>query len=160
MDEIELLKPSVRVAPEIGTKINGASIRQLRLHLGESLSKFGLTLKRAIDPKATKGYSRQYISKLEQGNDPKFTITPEIESAFYVISQALDGVPAGTGGTITVQVHALPGQVQEGAYVKPSLRTKSCARPGCSVVFIGLGIYHNTECQRAWAKERRKIKSR
>lgn len=138
---------------EIGS-ITPIELKSLRLELAMSLSEFGLTLRRAIDPRAKKGYTRQYISRLEHGQD---VITPEIRSAFYSMVAVLDDVPAAVGGAVTVSVLAQPGQVQDGSLIKrsPAMRSKNCARPGCAVVFIGPGKYHDSDCRKAYYKERK-----
>jgi transcriptional regulator with XRE-family HTH domain len=155
MDTRKISTRPLVVAPEISLHITPEMIRELRMALGQSLSEFGLTLKRAIDTAARKGYSRQYISALERG-DPKFVITREIEGAFWGLAALQDDVPAGVGGAVTVKVLAQPGQIVDGAFLRRSLVSKRCARPGCSVIFVGPGKYHDPECGRAWARERRK----
>lgn len=138
----------------LDTGVTGEMLRDLRDLMGESLSEFGLTLKRAIDPRSEAGYTRQYVSRLEHGRD---RVTDEIASAFNSVKATFYGVPAGVGGSLWVQVMAMPGQVEAGTYIKPSLRSKVCARPGCQVVFLGHGKYHAPECARIWYNERRRI---
>lgn len=72
------------------TGITSTMLRELRLGLSESLAEFGLTLKRAMDPRAEKGFTRQYVSRLEHGQD---AITAEIAAAFWNIAAAMDDVP-------------------------------------------------------------------
>src|SRR5512139_261059 len=120
------------------TRVTPEMIRSLRLELGQSLSQFGVTLKRAVDPAAKHPYSRQYINRLETGQD---RITPKLVAAFFEIAGVMDDVPPGVGGAVSVMVIAQPGQVIEGALIKRTMQTKSCARPGCKVPFIGLGKY-------------------
>ena len=126
-------------------------LKQLRQGLNLSLSDFGVILRRAIDPRATKGFTRQYISRLEHGQD---AITPEIESAFWNIAAVMDDVPAAVGGAVTVSVLVQPGQIENGSLIKrsPAMRSKHCARPGCAVVFIGPGKYHDDDCRREYYK--------
>jgi hypothetical protein len=144
------------VGVEVNERITGAMLKQLRMELGESLSEFGLTLKRAIKPNERIGFSRNYIWKLEK-DDPKFQITEEIQAAYSLLAEARVLGTVGIGGAEYVSVMAMPGQVGEGAFVKRSLRSKKCERPGCGIVFLGPGKYHDPECQRAWAKEKRKV---
>ncbi len=131
-------------------------LKSLRQELSESLTEFGLTLKRAIDPHAKRGFTRQYISRLEHGQD---VITPEIEAAFYSIAGVLDDVPAGIGGAAHIRLLAAPGQIPEGAFIPRGAKAVRCARPGCSVVFVKTHPaqrYHDPECQAAHAKESRR----
>jgi len=130
-------------------------LKQLRQGLNLSLSDFGVILRRAIDPRATKGFTRQYVSRLEHGQD---AITPEIESAFWNIAAVMDDVPAAVGGAVTVSVLVQPGQIENGSLIKrsPAMRSKHCARPGCAVVFIGPGKYHDDDCREAYYKETRR----
>jgi hypothetical protein len=137
------------------TTVTSEMLKSLRLSLCESGSVFGLTLRRAIDPHVKVGYSRQYISRLEHDKD---IITPEIEGAFWNIATAMDNVPAAVGGAVSVSVLAQPGQITNGALIKrsPCMRSKHCARPGCAVVFVGPGKYHDEECRREHYKTIRK----
>jgi hypothetical protein len=124
-------------------------LTELRTGLSESLGEFGLRLKRATDPRAKYGYSRQYVHRLEHGQD---AITAEIAAAFWNIAAALDDVPAGTGGAVLVRVLAQPGQVVEGAFVPRSARVVRCANPGCAVQFVRTHPrqkYHDPECRAA-----------
>lgn len=147
------------VAAEFSSTITREMIRELRQALGQNMVEFGWTLKRAVDPKAKRPYSRQYIHGLETGKG-RYPITPELEAAFWNIATALDDVPAAIGGAVSVLVLAQPGQVSPGTLVKRSLKEKRCKRPGCAVVFIGPGKYHDEECRKAWAKEKRKLLKR
>lgn len=155
MDTARMTQKRVSVSPEFTTAITPQMIVELRKELGQSQAQFGMTLKRAIDPGAREGYSRQYINGLEKGN-PKMRITEEIAGAFWGLAAVLDDVPAGIGGAVHVRLLAQPGQVEDGALVKRSLKTKQCARPGCNVKFVGPGKYHDVECRKAWAREMRK----
>lgn len=67
--------------------ITATQIITLRKSLNFSQAEFGLILKRAIDPKAARGYSRQYIDRLEKGKD---VVTPKLEKAFWSIAAAAD----------------------------------------------------------------------
>lgn len=131
------------------SEISGEIIRNLRVDLGESLSQFGATLKRAINPRAKKPYSRQYISRLEHSKD---IITPEIAGAIWSIATAFDDIPAGIGGAVNVGVLAAPNQIPEGAYLPPTALAVKCARPGCAVIFIKdhpFRKYHHPDCRKA-----------
>ena len=136
------------------TQVTPEMFYSLRTELGQSLSEFGWTLKRAVNPKAERPYSRQYIERLEKGKD---RITQKLVAAFFEIASVMDEVPAGVGGAVSVHVLAQPGQVIEGALIKRTMQTKACARPGCKVVFIGSGKYHDPECAREWRKAKRRI---
>ena len=125
----------------------------LRREFGQSLTEFGLTLKRQIDPRAKRGYTRQYISRLEHGQDP---ITPELAAAIYNLAARLDDVPAGIGGAVSTTILCQPGQVTPGAFLKRTLTSKRCA--GCNVIFIGPGKFHDAECRREYWKRARKEK--
>src|SRR5512135_1087431 len=83
------------------TGVTGEMLRELREYMGLNLSQFGLALKRSLESNAKKGYTRQYIDRLERGKD---AITPRLAYAYYSISSALDSVPAGYGGTVTATV--------------------------------------------------------
>lgn len=134
-----------RVTPEL--------LKDLRRRLGQSLTEFGWTLKRAIYPKADQPFSRKYISALEHGRE---RVTEKIAAAYYEIDGVSKEIPAGIAGAELVKVLAQPGQVIEGALIKRTMQTKACARPGCKVVFIGLGKYHDPECAREWCNARRR----
>jgi hypothetical protein len=143
--------------PPFVSKITGAQLRELRTTLGESLAVFGLTLKRAIDPKAERGYTRQYISRLENGQD---VITREIEGAFWLIATTFDEVPTGVGSAVYVRVLAQPGQIPDGALIPRGTKTERCARPGCGVIFIktnGRQKYHDPDCARLDRQRIRKL---
>lgn len=130
------------------TSITPCMLTELRLGLCESMGEFGLRLKRAMEPGAKRGFSRQYVHRLETGRD---AITAEIQAAFWNIAAALDDVPAGTGGAVLVKVLAQPGQVVEGAFVPRSARVARCANPGCAVQFVRTHPrqrYHDPECRR------------
>lgn len=125
--------------------------------MGESLSQFGLTLKRAIEPNAEEGYSRQYISRLEHGKD---VITPQLSYAFWHLATVLDDVPAAIGGAIRVTVLAMPGQVPDETLIPRNAKVATCARPGCNIPFIKVHpfqAYHDKECQQEWANERKRL---
>ncbi len=139
------------------TQVTPQMIYSLRSELGQSQSEFGWTLKRAINPMAERPYSRQYIDRLEKGKD---RITPKLVAAFFEIASVMDEVPPGVGGAVSVRVLAQPGQVLDGALIKRTMQTKACARPGCKVVFIGPGKYHDPECAREWRKARRRLANR
>jgi hypothetical protein len=122
-----------------------AMLRALRLELGQSLAQFGLTLKRAIDPRSPYGYTRQYISRLEHGQDP---ITPELAAV-------LDEVPAALGGAVHSRILIQPGQIPAGAFLPLTARAVQCARPGCRVLFIRTSPnqkYHHPACRPTQAK--------
>ena len=133
------------------TSVTSNMLKNLRLELAQSLSEFGLTLKRAIDPRAERGYTRQYISRLEHGQD---VITAEIAGAFWGLAGQLDDVPAGIGGAVSVSVLAQPGQIVDGAFIKRSLMSRRCQ--GCNVMFVGPGKFHDPDCRRAFWKRARK----
>jgi len=136
------------------TQVTPEMIFSLRTELGQSQAEFGWTLKRAIDPRATRPYSRQYIDRLEKGKD---RMTPKLVAAFFEIAGVMDETPAGVNGAVSVRVLAQPGQVPEGALIKRTMTAKRCARPGCNILFVGNGKYHDPDCARAWRKERRRL---
>jgi transcriptional regulator with XRE-family HTH domain len=144
---------------KINTTITPEMLKELRLALGQSLSEFGLSLKRSIDPKAEIGFSRQYISRLEHG-DPKFVITDEIASAYWNIAGVLDDMPAGTGGAIIAQIMVQPGQIPDGVVplLSRTVKIVRCKRPGCPVWFpkIGRQMYHDPECRQAHYRDIKK----
>jgi transcriptional regulator with XRE-family HTH domain len=124
-------------------------LKSLRQVLSESLAEFGLTLRRAIDPHATTGFTRQYISRLEHGQD---AITPELAAAYWNIAGVLDDMPAGAGGAVIFQFMAQPGQVPDGVVPMLSRGAKviRCGRPGCPIWFVKTHlrqIYHDPECR-------------
>lgn len=131
-------------------------IKELRVALSESLAEFGLTLKRAIDPRADTGFSKQYIFRLETG---KNKITPELAAAFYTLAGAQDEVPAGTGGMTEIQVLGMAEQIRAGTVIPRGSKSVKCARPGCPVWFIRTHPrqkYHDVECAKIVQKNRRK----
>jgi hypothetical protein len=154
MNDMDMAKKTVQKAAEkiiFESRVDGAMIAQVRRELGQSLSEFGLTLKRMVDPRATRGFTRQYISRLEHGLDIP---TPEISGAIWNIATAMDDVPAGTGGAVMVMVLAQPGQLHEGTFIKRTMQEKRCK--GCNVIFVGPGVFHDPECRvQYWKRTRR-----
>ena len=139
--------PTDEMTIVLETSVTAEMFQQLRKELKQSMSEFGRTLKRAVNPRAKRPYSRQYVDRLEKGKD---VITPKLVAAFYNIATKLDEVPAGTGGAVAVNVIAQPGQVVEGAFIPRSAKTMRCARPGCAVQFIKTHPsqkYHDPECK-------------
>jgi hypothetical protein len=136
--------------------VSPEDIKELRLALSESLAEFGLSLKRAIDPRAEIGFTKQYIFRLECG---KNKITPELAEAFYMLAGSLDEVPAGTGGMTEIQVLGMAEQIRAGTVIPRGTVSRHCARPGCPVWFIATHPrqkYHDPECAKMAAKNRRK----
>lgn len=128
--------------------ITPESIKNLRISIDETLDEFGVRLAHAISL-YHRPYTKQYVHRLENGLD---RITPEIEAAYWNIATALDDVPAGTGGAISVSVLAQPSQVVDGAFIPRSAKMLKCANPRCAVQFIRTSPrqkYHDPECQRA-----------
>jgi hypothetical protein len=102
-----------------------------------------LTLKRALQPRASKGFTRQYVHRLETGQD---VITPEIATAFWRIAAAHDSVDPSIATTHPAQVYAL--NPIDGALVAGAAR--DCARAGCSVRFVPTHPrqkYHSVWCR-------------
>lgn len=156
MTSTSFIQKSPVVALPVGisepSSITGEMLRSLRQELGQSLSEFGLTLKRAADPRAERGYTRQYISRLEHNQDQ---ITPELAGAFWNLAAQLDEVPFGLGGAVSVQVLAQPGQIPNGAYLKRSLHAQRCK--GCNVLFIGPGKFHDPDCRKSYWSNVKKL---
>ena len=128
-----------RVTPEM--------LIDLRRRLSQSLTEFGWTLKRGIDPKTKRAFSRKYISALEHGRE---RVTEKIAAAYYEIDGRAKAIPPGTAGAEIVKVIAKPGQVIEGAFIPRSAKTMRCARPGCAVQFVKTHPrqkYHDPECK-------------
>lgn len=121
--------------------IDPASLKALRLDLGKSLSGFGVLLAKEAGKK--KAYSKQYIARLERGQD---AITPEIAAAFWRMAAAADGTDPDTATAQQYSVWAaynLAGVFVGGAPVE-------CARPGCKVRFVRLNPfqkYHSPHCR-------------
>lgn len=141
------------------SNLSGSEIRKIREYLGQSLSEFGLTLKREIDPKEKRGFSRQYISALENGKEG-FCVTKEIEAAIWNLQTAIDDVPVGIGGAVSVPILAFPNQIPEGSYLPRTAVAVRCARPGCPVVFVKTHPsmrFHDSSCARLWKRERRRL---
>lgn len=138
----------VETAERFQPSITGAEIENLRQAFRESLSEFGVRLKRAINPKAPDGYTRQYVSRIEHGKD---VITKEIEYAYWEIKRGIDRSTVGEAGAVLVYVKARPNQVPEGALIPRSAVAMKCFNPTCSVVFIKTHPrqkYHDPECKR------------
>lgn len=138
--------------------VSADNLRELRAELGQSMSEFGRTLRRALDPSPRAiPFTRQYIDRLEKGKD---RITPEIQAAFFAIAGVMDSVPSGVGGTIPTTVMALPGQITPGAYLPPEYVTVRCALPGCPVQFVkprwSNRAYHHPDCKKRMKSLRRK----
>lgn len=140
----------VKKASDIENWISSAPspemVRSVRFELGQSLSEFGLTLKRALDPRAKSGFTRQYISRLEHGQD---AINAELAGAIWDIAARLDQVPAGTGGAVVARVMAQPGQIPEDSFIPRGAKVVQCARPGCRIRFLKTHPrqkYHDKEC--------------
>lgn len=134
--------------PDTRNSVTGEMLGALRKELGQSLSEFGVTLKRAINPRERYGYTRQYISRLEHGRD---IVTDELAAAFWNIASVMDDVPAGIGGAVSVKVLAQPGQVNDSSFIPRSAKVIRCARPGCNVIFVQTNPaqkYHDPECRR------------
>lgn len=121
-------------------------LKSLREELKESLSEFGMTLKRAIDPKAKFGFTRQYISRLEKGKD---VITEPIQQAFFKIAATFDGVRPGVAGAVSRTVMAQP-EIPDGVLIPASAKAVKCAKPGCQIMFIKTHPrqkYHDPKCK-------------
>lgn len=135
-------------------EITPESIRSLRKFvLEETLEEFGKRIACAIVPNK-RPFTKQYMHRLENGMD---RITPEIETAYWNITTALDGVPAGTGGAVDIRVLAQPSQVVEAAFVPRTAKMMSCANPGCAIQFIRTSPrqkYHDPECRKEYYKTR------
>lgn len=141
-------KIQIQTDINIAEKITGEQIAELRSYLRQSLSVFGWTLKRAVDPRAEYPYTRQYISRLEKNKD---SITPEIQAAYWSIEQTRRQVPAGYGSAVDLHIIGQPGHGLEGAYLPRGAQTKLCKRPGCSIEFIKLHPsqeYHDVDCRK------------
>lgn len=110
-------------------QITRDDLKNLRTGLGESYSQFALTLKKAIEPNATRGFSKTYIIQLEQG---KRDITPEIQKAYWLIASAHDGVDPLLANAQQVTVWS----VNEIAGALVLAKAKECAKPGCKVRFV------------------------
>lgn len=129
---------SAPVAP-----VTAVDLKRLRLDLPASFRVFGLILRRAIEPRARRGFSKAYVIALEQG---KREITPEIAAAFWRIAAAHDEVDPTTATARTVSVwamHDIGGALIAGKAVK-------CFRPGCPVRFIKTSPaqkYHSPHCR-------------
>jgi hypothetical protein len=129
-------------------KITPESIRNLRNTIDETLEEFGVRLAHGISPHH-RPFTKQYIHRLEKGQD---RITPEIEAAYWNIATALDDVPAGTGGAVSVNVRAQPNQIIDGAFIPRSALVLKCANPRCAVQFIRTSPrqkYHDPDCRKA-----------
>src|SRR3972149_4420824 len=133
-------------------KLTPQALSAIRRELGESKARFGFTLKRIISPRALRGFSRQYIHRLEAG-DPKTPITPAIARAALVLAAMLDGQDEVQARARKVEVLAVNDI--EGAVVRGE--KKSCALAGCRVWFVGhpQQRYHALTCKREAARRRR-----
>jgi len=124
--------------------VGHSQLKELRLSLSESFRVFGITLKRALDPQARRGFSKAYIIALESG---KRKITPDIEIAFWRIAAAHDGVDPTTATASALTVYAtenIGGALVTGKAVP-------CARPGCPVKFVKTNPaqkYHSPWCRK------------
>lgn len=142
----EGVKKAVDINNWISSAPSPEMVRSVRQELGQSLTEFGLTLKRALDPRAKLGFTRQYISRLEHGQD---AISLELAGAIWDIAARLDQVPAGTGGAVVARVMAQPGQIPDDTFVPRGAKVIQCARPGCRIRFVKTHPrqkYHDREC--------------
>lgn len=142
------------LAPDVREHITGRLIAELRAYFGESLSKFGRRLGRAVDPSGKTKYSRQYISALEH-DKAGYRITEKIEGAIWSMKERAYGVPEGIGGAETVSILAAPGTVKPGSLVLAS--SQPCKYHACRVWFVPRvpwQVYHARDCARAARRER------
>lgn len=130
---------------------NASDLDKLRLDLPASFRDFGLILKRALDPKARRGFSRSYVFALCQGQRE---ITPEISKAYWLIVSALDDTDPTIALVRSVNVWAtndISGVLITGQAVQ-------CARAGCPVRFIRTSPaqkYHSPYCREQYKAERK-----
>jgi hypothetical protein len=136
------------IAPPTSSDLNS-----LRQELSQPFSKFGLTLARAINRKATRGLSKSYVIKLCRGQR---VITPAIARAFWRIVAAYDEIDPAIATLREVAVQAeydIAGALVSGPAVP-------CARPGCRVRFVKthpLQKYHSPYCRQKAYTERIKL---
>lgn len=126
------------------------TLKALRLELGQSIRCFGLTLKRAVNPKAENGYSHAYILALESGKRP---LTPDLAKAYQRIMAAHDGADPDAAVSQPMTVYAandIAGCVVTGS-------ARQCARPGCRVRFVPHNPaqrYHSAWCRKQINRQR------
>lgn len=125
--------------------MTGSDLRSVRQELSQSLAEFGRELAKAIHgPRSPKGpYSRQYIARLERGQDP---ITPAIQRGLQRIMAAIDEADPDTTTAQAVTVYAT--QSIGGSLVTG--KAQPCARPGCRVKFVPTHPrqkYHSAHCR-------------
>lgn len=120
-----------------------SNLKAIRTALGQSLREFGRTLKKAVDPSDTIGYSNSYIIQLEDG---RRNCTPELERGYRRIAAAFDETDPDLATAKAVTVYATSDI--GGALVMGEAR--QCARPGCPVKFVptsNFQKYHNRRCR-------------
>lgn len=128
-----------------------ANLKSIREATEQSLRIFGQTLKKALDPTATDGFSKSYILQLEDGRRP---CTPALEQAYRRIAAALDDSDPALATARETMVYAtndISGALITGKAIQ-------CARPGCKVRFVPnnpLQKYHSPDCQREYAAIRK-----
>src|SRR3972149_5685426 len=124
-------------------KLTPQALSAIRRELGESKARFGFTLKRVLYPRADRGFSKEYIRRLEAGLD---RITPQIAHAALVLAAMLDGqdeVQTRAQEVKVLAINDISGAVVLG-------EKKSCALAGCRVWFVGhpQQRYHAPTCKR------------
>lgn len=132
--------------------VDGAFLRQVREELGESLSEFGMTLKRAAYPDSYVAWSKQYIYRLENDQD---RITDQIAYGAMSLAAELDG-QCRLKAAIPTTVYAAPGQIPEHTHILPNAKVIKCYRPACPIRFIQTHPrqkYHTGECRKLHYKE-------
>lgn len=87
--------------------------------------------------------------------------SPAFGRAIMALGEVVDSTPVGVAGAQYIRVLVYPGQVPEGALIPRSAKVARCERPGCPVVFVKASPgqrFHDPECQKLWAKEKRKMR--
>ena len=132
--------------------VTSEMIRQIRDMLGQSQRQFGETLWNAVHGGNDNGsgYTRNYVSMLEQGKTP---ITSRIAQGVRAMAARLDGAD---------EVRARARQACDLLAVILG-HAQRCANPGCPVVFVPTHPrqkYHSRACAQMARKESRRRLSR
>ena len=103
--------------------------KSLRIALGQTAKEFGLTLRRATHPRATRGYSHAYVIMIEHGRKP---LAGAILAAYLRVRAQHERRNPEIEAAVRCEVLAQTDI--SGALVVGEPRL--CARPGCGVRFI------------------------
>lgn len=107
----------------------------------------------------TPPWSAKYVHSVYKGYKGA-QASPAFGKAILTLGQLIDNAPPGVAGARFVKLLVFGDDITEGVLVPRNAQVSTCARPGCNVVFIKVHPfqrYHDKECQKEWAKEKKRI---